>query len=842
MYFIKIEEVLNHQYPIFAHKNGDEKETLEEHIKRCEYYFEKIYTEKEIEKVIRRFADMIFGVDAKKEYDFLKEMFLAIVVFHDFGKCNPKFQIEKMGNETVPQTGGNDWGTEHSFLSSLIYIDYFSSKLEKMGFAKDTKRIFNLFIIEYAYVISRHHSNLGNFTEYCRKLTESTTERMITDMTNEKLPNYQGLQYLTTNIFRKTIRMIRIEANKLEREQCLFKYFYYRMVYSVLVASDYHGTTEYMNGFRSEDVGKDLSIEDFKKTYNDSDIMKSIRAYEKSKYQEEKSHLEKATDINELRSEMFLDAERELKKNTDKSIFFLEAPTGSGKSNTALNLSFQLMEHGKKLMYIYPFNTLVEQNREILEKHFQDPELSKQIAVVNSVTPFKEMKDDMDQEETEKYYQKILLDRQFLNYPIILSTHVSFFSLLFGNKKEDIFGFFQLSQAVIVLDEIQSYKNSIWAEIVIFLNACAKLMGMKVIIMSATLPNLQMFMDDVYNMPKLILKPEVYYQHFIFKDRVTISFELLKREMTLEKLLQHLKENNDGKSKILVEFIKKDTAYEFYRLLLEEELDGISIKCLTGDDSLYEREKILKPIKETDDPVILVATQVVEAGIDIDMDIGYKDISILDAEEQFLGRINRSYRKKGKVYFFDLDNADFIYRNDYRKDIDFTLKSQEMQQILLNKAFADYYKKIIEVIRESINDSPGRDGLGKFFKDKVQRLKYKEVEERMKLIEDDNWSMSIVLCRTLTFDDGTRLDGKETWDEYKNLLNNSTMDYAKKRVKLQEVRGKLSYFVYRIKKNYDLPFSDILGEMRCIEDAEKYFEHGKINREKLEEESLLFLD
>ena len=75
----------------------------------------------------------------------------------------------------------------------------------------------------------------------------------------------------------------------------------------------------------------------------------------------------------------------------------------------------------------------------------------------------------------------------------------------------------------------------------------------------------------------------------------------------------------------------------------------MQIKCLTGDDSLYEREKVLKPIMENSlMGVILVATQVIEAGVDIDMDIGYKNISKLDSEEQFFGRINRSCNKKGE--------------------------------------------------------------------------------------------------------------------------------------------------------------------------------------------------
>ena len=75
-----------------------------------------------------------------------------------------------------------------------------------------------------------------------------------------------------------------------------------------------------------------------------------------------------------------------------------------------------------------------------------------QVAVVNSLVPMKDRDEGND-------WNRILLDRQFLNYPIVLSTHVMLFRTMFGHAKEDVFGFHQLSHSVIILDEIQSYKN-----------------------------------------------------------------------------------------------------------------------------------------------------------------------------------------------------------------------------------------------------------------------------------------------------------------------------------------------------------------------------------------------
>ena len=121
-------------------------------------------------------------------------------------------------------------------------------------------------------------------------------------------------------------------------------------------------------------------------------------------------------------------------------------------------------------------------------------------------------------------------------------------------------------------------------------------------------------------------------------------------------MLQHIIENKEKQQKILVEFIKKDSAYTFYQMLIESKEIECDVKCITGDDSIYEREKILNPIKNGEmKDLILVATQVIEAGVDIDMDVGYKNISLLDSEEQFLGRINRSCKRKGMAYFFYID-------------------------------------------------------------------------------------------------------------------------------------------------------------------------------------------
>lgn len=194
-------------------------------------------------------------------------------------------------------------------------------------------------------------------------------------------------------------------------------------------------------------------------------------------------------------------------------------------------------------------------------------------------------------------------------------------------------------------------------------------------------------------------------------------------------------------------------------MLEDERLAGL-VEYMSGDDSLMERSRILDKIKKEKGTCILIATQVIEAGVDVDMDIGYKNISKLDSEEQFLGRINRSCLRKGKVYFFKLDASEKIYREDVRVQKEFTLENREVRGYLEKKEFYDYYQQILKVIKKNYNDQVGTGGLKAFFSEKTGKLCWHDVKERMQLIEDNHWSMSVYLSRVLVSDKGRLSMGK----------------------------------------------------------------------------------
>jgi len=859
----ELDDVISKDYMIYAHTSEDEdkpSEALREHTALCMKYFHRIMKEKRIEDGIDRFLKS-YGEDE------LKDIFLKIIeymiIFHDAGKINPAFQREAMGNL---YKNINDFecvsGSDHALLSSYIYLDYCYSFIESnTNLKRSQKRKIKTLAFVNAYVISRHHSDLSSLDDFLLKFKpDGGIYNMAVYFTNNSQPLYKGPFFFremkadTNNqeTESENKRSIQLVVNTMDtwekgcRKEHIERYFYIRLMYSLLVSCDYYATSEYRNGVETKYFG-DLTQKDaLCRTYNQSELISKIRKYERENYGKE--DLSTCKDINFLRSEMFLDVERTWEEHKDNRIFFLEAPTGSGKSNTSMNISFKMLMNGAdKIFYIYPFNTLVEQNIDILNKTFKNNEdVLSGITIVNSLTPIKtdaeKTNRDLSVKETERFYQKALLDRQFLNYPFILSTHVSLFNTMFGASREDVFGFLQLANSVIVLDEIQSYKNKIWTEIICFLKVLADFMDCRIIIMSATLPDLEYLTVEKEQVIRLMENRNKYFYNPLFKDRVKVSYELINGKTDNQKLFEHIKRHVDIKDKVLIEFIMKKSAYDFYGFMCDQEDFSMEVRLLTGDDNQVDRKKLLNEINELKDKgVILIATQVVEAGVDIDMDIGYKDISKLDSEEQFMGRINRSCRKSGKVYFFNRDSASDIYKHDYRISKELTLENPSMQEILKNKNFQDYYMEVLTLLKEYINEAANEDGLEEFFNNKVARGFFKDVEERMKLIEDDQWHMSVYLSRKIVVD-GCEIDGDECWEHYRELLMDRKMPYAQKRILLSRVVSKMINFIYKIKKNNDLAYNDRIGEIYKIDNGEDFFTNGKLDPQKFERNKLMLID
>lgn len=864
---VPVSSMLNPEYNFYAHKKEEENlkrskdETVAEHTKRCVYHFKNIVKEKGLEAVFSNFEKKWFAGCGSEELELFWDMLLNTITFHDIGKLNPLFQKDKMKNPQFSRERGRiEFGSKHSLISAVFYLEYYLPKSK--DYVKEVRDQFRLLTYVNAYIISRHHSSL-------EQLDKFVSDFFLTEDYKEDWGIIVGEfgKFLTKKAdfikegYGKKVRTDLEKCCPKDGEGGILLYAYEKLLYSLLIASDYYATTEYSDAYVSESHGTLEDMSHIMEGYEKSVVMQNIRAYQQGKTKEGKRRTEdekageswwEERDINILRSELFLEVEKELIRNKEERIFYLEAPTGSGKSNTALNLSFRLMElckEMKKLWYIYPFNTLVEQNMHSLEKTFgQNQDILKQIKVVNSITPIgtvsgnKKSRKESGTEEKEQElneYVKALLDRQFFHYPITLSTHVTLFDILFGGERESGFGFYQMANSVIILDEIQSYRNEIWTEIIHFLKVFAEVLNMKIIIMSATLPDLDRLSLEQTKTVKLIKDRERYFKHPVFKNRVELRYDLLEIQEVEEQLTKYIKEYLNGGKKVLVEFLYKKSAENFFRQICCDADVTCKVRLITGDDNSMERNNILKGLEEEPEETgfLLIATQVIEAGVDIqNMDVGFKNISMLDSEEQFMGRINRSCLKEGIVYIFRLDEPRTIYGRDVRLEKGLTLDSPKMREVLEEKSFDVFYEEVFNKLQQINLSLDFKKNLQEFWK-QTGRLNQQRVSERMYLIDENERQVSVFLAREIRISEDEVLSGKEVWTAYEELLQEKNMTYAEMKVRQSIIQSQMSYFIYHIKKGIPIAYNRQIGEIYYIEDGEQYFDNGKLDRKKLENQT-----
>ncbi|PFJ28965.1 CRISPR-associated helicase/endonuclease Cas3 [Bacillus thuringiensis] len=834
---------------ILAHTKTDKVETLEEHSDLTLYFLHELMVKNKLQDTLHRIVDeMHYGKEQSLNdsvKDFIIMLFKQAVYLHDLGKINPLFQQKTMKNILRFQSSYKYTDTNHSLLSSLLYLDIFLPQIENKFTDVKTKGFLRRVSFTFSYIISRHHTHLENFGEvngandgmdkYLMKLQD--LHEKITDTECPYVDFYKEKDRLKTFSFKKLTKLNASKRNISEFEFYLLS----KLLFSAMVHCDFKATYAFFKGEKPNSYY--LNQKDTKallNKYQSTPIYKGIKTYSK-----DDTFFEHAP-INALRSDIFLEVEREIKTNSHEQLFYLEAPTGSGKTNNAIHLSLQLLNSHQglnKILYVFPFNALIEQTKDTLSNVFgKEIGNAYRMQVVNSVTPIvqtNETKDEnsketRDQEEDIDYKEE-LLRKQMLLYPVTLTSHVNLFNSFFGIGRESNLSFVQLCNSVIVLDEIQGYKNSIWAEIITFFYKISKLMNIKIVLMSATIPDLNFLLDlqEKAVVPRVNLLPNAkkYYLNKLFKNRVELDFSLLKDKcFSLDKLQNIISDiqEKEGPKRILIECISTKTARDLFNKMKENHTkEGRIIVELTGYDSSSYRKKVLSIINEKDEKgifinkdVVVIATQVIEAGVDIDMDIGLKDISILDAEEQFCGRINRSSLRFGKVFFFHIDEADVVYKGDWRLEQD--LNDVDVQRMLIGKEFGRFYELPLQRMKEHKLRYHKQNF--ESFTYNVKHLNFKEVAKRMKLIDDD----SITLFLNYEFydeDSKETIKGTQVWEDYKKMFYDKIMPFEEKQVELSRLASKMNLFTFSIRthaKNQEIPCTESIGSVYYIENGEEF--------------------
>lgn len=402
----------------------------------------------------------------------------------------------------------------------------------------------------------------------------------------------------------------------------------------------------------------------------------------------------------------------------EKGCYKLEIPTGGGKTLASLRFAVEMAKKHNmdRIIYCIPYTTIIEQNADTVRKNIEVEKKDKGRIVLEHHSNLSQ-KNATDEEID---LNEILT--QSWNSKIIFTTNVQFLEILFSKRTTNTRRLHQLSNSVIIFDEIQTlpikcihlFNNAV--------NFLVDICGSTVVLCTATQPLLDRANDDKFGNLKLAINKNIVNDvESIFQNltRVEIIDNDLKEAKTTDyigkKAIELAKENKN----CLVVCNTTKSARETFQYIDCNAKEEFMTYHLSARMMPVHRKWILRCIKrglKEGKKLIAVSTQVIEAGVDIDFNCGIRALAGLDSILQTAGRINRnglSYEsKKLYVYKFE-DNSDSIEYIHKGADTTCAVKKQNpnikiSDLEMINKYYDDFYykyKKDMKYLSKEIGDS-----------------------------------------------------------------------------------------------------------------------------------------
>jgi len=854
--------LVDHQY-YYAHLHEQKKpELLADHTSLVAAYALRLIAAHHLDAIVDRLIAPLVNIEVNPAPtdtgNFIKILFWDAILFHDYGKANETFQAERMNNPHFKRNLANKIGSRHSVLSVLIYIGEHFQRLFSGEFSTEDHNLLGTLTLLFTSVILKHHAP---YLEEDLNITPEWVDSL--------------LPYLEKFGIRIDSRMLKAAIESFQTEpdfRCLMDslpaeairfplYALLRLCFSLLTASDYYATSNYTIGLEVNDFGT-LTIEQkehyqhqFHNTKSYNRAFFENEAHFKSLSWEE-LHDRSPENLNLLRQKLMAEALETARQYAEGKVFYLEAPTGSGKTNLSLAIALEMLQRDEtlnKLFYVFPFTTLIAQTarsiRETLKVY------NEEMIQWHSRGGFHTKQEKRQENQDGQYGAEYLnyVDNLFINYPLVLMTHIKFFDILKGNGKEDTYILHRLANSVVIIDELQSYPPEQWDKITYFITNYAHYFNIRFILMSATLPKL-----DALDIPgkdylslsrsfiSLVNNSAKYFRNPNFRGRVRFDFSLFPDQISVEELADTVFEKCEGyanehrdRVKCIVEFIFKRRAAEFYEFLKERmENSGYEVLLLSGTILEPRRQEIISQIKgvdkQSDSPqkLLLLTTQVVEAGVDIDMDIGFKDRSLIDSDEQLAGRVNRNARPTpATVYLFRLDRAFTIYGKDLRYKLTRdTISEEDYRNILDNKCFDLLYRRVCDYIN-SENANEYIRGISTYL-EHFKYLHLAAIDRQFKLISDQTLTVYVPLeIPAQNFSDADlvylndfgiapqngMINGVDVWNAYTEIIATQTDEFIRKRIDLKRIYGIMAQFMFSIHAN-----SHLVTELKRYADLEAF--------------------
>ena len=646
-----------------------------------------------------------------------------VALFHDLGKINPNFQSKLDPDKTAIGY------SNHSYLSAYAFFCAFGCSSQNMEALKRFLEVdtFNPNdLIALTVLIAKHHGNLPDFspTDHTGTgasiLSKDENSALYQFLNKEKnLPLYEFINhFIGIDDFRQFLTSSKIQQGYSEQlvfngeknKSALDFFLDNQFAFASVIHAD------------KADAGNIEKIID--------DQQKAIQTFSESFSFQLDSYLNKLnqnSELNKLRTTIRNHAVENIREGlrNDERVYELTAPTGSGKTLMMLSLASEIIKDkgAKRIIYGLPFLSITEQvEAEVLKIFEGNEEFIQRIDSKSENHQFEKIQAELDNNPTEeKILEANILEFQVntFAYPFVITTFVRFFETLLSNKNSELLKLPNFSNCIFLLDEIQSLPPRLYGFFVAYIKKfCAKF-NSYAIISTATQPNFQLpvnnsdakkFFSD-YQKP-IALLPLSYFENDLF-NRYQIEFE--KEPIDLETLKNSILAENQPTLVILNTI---DDTNELY-IKLQDELENEELILLNTHFTPQHRKLkiyLAKRRLRQNKRIVVVSTQLIEAGVDIDFPVLYRDFATVASIVQSAGRCNRNGKLDsfGRVKLFKLQNkgkirSDLIYQGKDKEILRFTKESftenqyQEKELLKIQKEFFNRIQSELNFAQHSQN-------------------------------------------------------------------------------------------------------------------------------------------
>lgn len=693
-------------------------------------------------KLTKHISNMLCGVDC---------ILFDIIKMHDIGKVSDSFQNYIKGY--------CESNKGHSLISGLLYLN---NMLYKFKSDLDEKKIKEI-TINYLAIVS-HHGNLKDKYNIAQNLQNGISG---------------NLQSLYEDIFSKKdvldyFKLVNVNEKLIED-------FAFELDYSKFNVEDYV--------LAKKKFSKLIFLDKFEAIFNTS-FNFNPKTFDINALKKFKNKLVKDKIREEAKNKII----NNYKKNNKQKIFSITAPTGIGKTLISLELALIIKEerHYKRIIYALPFTSIIDQVYNIFNTIFK-----------NRITKHHHKANYEENNDKENNFDRMKFIVESWCEPFIVSTFYQLFYAMFSNKNSDNIKFQSLQDSVVILDEVQAIPHNFWKILKHLLFEISAQLNCTFVLMSATMPIISNDRDG-----KELADIKNFFQ---YNNRYVLKQLLIQGESYNEKLeflaSKIIEKYNEGKSVLCVVNTIKNS-----KLLFEKMKNYLreNVFCLNSYMISEDRRAVLEKMKSGQhnkvNNKILISTQVIEAGVDLDFDIGYREIAPLSSIIQVAGRVNREGNlSTSSVFVFDKLGRYSIYDETLENISNIVLNNELKERDLCEKEILNFIEQYFKQLDSVLGNSE------KLFLEAVENFNFSKIN---KLLEDNftserDFTKSIVIGINLH-------ELEKEYFQHKNHLTKWELKSFKEK-QIQSISDKIVNIKERdIKESgVEFYFSDIFGFLGC---------------------------